>query len=192
MMNSAVQPTRSRKAERTRDAILAAARALFAADSYDDVGVRDIGMAAGIDPALVIRYFGSKERLFAEALETGAEDMDLFNGTPEEFSERAAGILVEPKDGAKLQSFLMMLQSATSQKAAHLTEQYLDRRLREPLKAWRRKDYDPVQAQLVLSVILGTALSRTISPHFKMSQGEKRKLQTALKRLLIYCLDTDL
>lgn len=191
-MKNAAQPKPIRKSELTRDTILAAARELFAADSYDDVGLRDIGAAAGVDAALVNRYFGTKEALFAEALESGAEDLNIFTGTPEEFGERVAAILVEPKEGARLESFLMMLQSATSQKSSHLTEEFLDRSLRQPLKAWRRENHDPVQAQLVLSIILGIALSRTISPDFNLSKSEKRRLQQTLKRLLTYCLDTDL
>jgi|GEM_PF-2725224 len=85
----------------------------------------------------------------------------------------------------------MMLQSATSQKSSHLTEKFLDCRLRQPLKAWRRGDHDSVQAQLVLSIILGTAFSRTISPNFNLSESEKCKLQNALKQLLVYCLDPE-
>ncbi len=190
-MKNAALSTRPRKSERTRCAILAAARQLFAADSYDDVGLRDIGEAAGVDAALVNRYFGTKEALFAEALESGAQDLNIFKGTPEEFSDRVAAILVERKEGARLESFLMMLQSATSQKSSHLTEKFLDCRLRQPLKAWRCGDHDSVQAQLVLSIILGTAFSRTISPDFNLSESEKRKLQNSLKQLLVYCLDTE-
>lgn len=190
-MKNAALSTRPRKSERTRDIILAAARELFAADSYDDVGLRDIGEAAGVDAALVNRYFGSKEALFAEALESGAEDLDIFRGTTEEFSERVAAILIEPKEGAKLESFLMLLQSATSQKSSHLTEEFLHRRLRQPLKSWRRGNHDPVKAQLVLSIILGTAFSRTISPNFNLSKSEKCKLQKTLKQLIVYCLDTE-
>ena len=47
--------------------ILAAARELFAAQGYERTTVRDIAARAEIDPALVIRYFGSKDGLFARA-----------------------------------------------------------------------------------------------------------------------------
>jgi AcrR family transcriptional regulator len=52
---------------RTRAAILAAARMLFAAQGYERTTVREIATRVGIDPALVIRYFGGKEALFAQA-----------------------------------------------------------------------------------------------------------------------------
>ncbi|SEG88195.1 transcriptional regulator, TetR family [Actinacidiphila yanglinensis] len=52
-----------------RDRILAAARAEFAARGYDSTSVRSIGKAAGVDAALVHHYFGTKEQVFAAAIE---------------------------------------------------------------------------------------------------------------------------
>ena len=48
----------------TRRRILAAAGELFSARGYEDVTIRDIAAAADADPALVIRYFTSKNDLF--------------------------------------------------------------------------------------------------------------------------------
>jgi AcrR family transcriptional regulator len=48
----------------TRRRILAAAGELFTARGYEDVTIRDIAAAADADPALVIRYFTSKNDLF--------------------------------------------------------------------------------------------------------------------------------
>jgi AcrR family transcriptional regulator len=55
------------KADRTRSTILDAARALFAAQGYERTTVREVAARAGIDPAMVIRYFGSKDELFTRA-----------------------------------------------------------------------------------------------------------------------------
>jgi AcrR family transcriptional regulator len=55
------------RSEATRTRLLAAARALFALDGYERTTVRAVAAAADVDPALVIRYFGSKEELFAAA-----------------------------------------------------------------------------------------------------------------------------
>jgi AcrR family transcriptional regulator len=57
------------RGEITRENILAAARARFAADGYERATIRLIAADAAIDPALVMRYFGNKESLFAEAAE---------------------------------------------------------------------------------------------------------------------------
>jgi AcrR family transcriptional regulator len=60
--------TRPRRSDATRGAILIAARERFAADGYDRATIRAIAASAGIDPSMVIRYFGSKESLFAAAV----------------------------------------------------------------------------------------------------------------------------
>src|SRR4051812_30616558 len=52
----------------TRDAIAAAAREQFAQVGYDRATIRSIAGAAGVDPALVIRFHGSKEALFREVM----------------------------------------------------------------------------------------------------------------------------
>ncbi|MFE3328645.1 TetR family transcriptional regulator [Streptomyces sp. NPDC059176] len=56
-----------RRSDTTRAAILEAARDRFAADGYERATIRAIARDAGIDPSMVMRYYGNKERLFAAA-----------------------------------------------------------------------------------------------------------------------------
>jgi len=58
-----------RRSDATKATILAAAREQFAASGYQGATIRTIAAAAGIDPAMVMRYFGNKEQLFAAAAE---------------------------------------------------------------------------------------------------------------------------
>lgn len=62
-------------ASATRKLILAAARDLFAEHGVDGVSVRKIAAAAGVNHALVHRYFGTKNDIVAEILETEAKAM---------------------------------------------------------------------------------------------------------------------
>src|SRR6202008_4243685 len=62
------RPVRQRNAAATREAILQSARQAFAKAGYAGAGVREIARGAGGTAMLVNRYFGSKERLFAEAV----------------------------------------------------------------------------------------------------------------------------
>lgn len=64
--------SRRRRSDATRTCILNAARERFASDGYDRATIRGIAADAGIDPALVMRHFGSKADLF-----TAAVDFDL-------------------------------------------------------------------------------------------------------------------
>jgi AcrR family transcriptional regulator len=69
--------TRARRSDATRAAIVAAAREHFAASGYDAATIRAIAAAARIDPAMVMRYFGNKEKLFAVAAEFDLRLPDL-------------------------------------------------------------------------------------------------------------------
>ena len=70
----------SRNAGDTRARILAAARVRFSMDAYENVGTRDIAADAGVDAALVNRYFGGKEKLFDEAIVDAFAIKDHFDG----------------------------------------------------------------------------------------------------------------
>ncbi|MFB6893318.1 TetR family transcriptional regulator [Kitasatospora sp. NPDC056327] len=67
-MSEPSTPRPRRSAALTRQAIHDAARELFNRDGFGAVGIRAVAARAGVDAALVIRHFGSKERLFVEAM----------------------------------------------------------------------------------------------------------------------------
>jgi AcrR family transcriptional regulator len=67
----------ARRSDTTRAAILAAAREQFAASGYQAATIRSIAAAAGIDPAMVMRYYGNKDGLFAAAAEFDLRLPDL-------------------------------------------------------------------------------------------------------------------
>jgi AcrR family transcriptional regulator len=55
--------------QNSRGAIVDAARARFARHGYDATTIRAVAADAAVDPALVMQFFGTKEGLFAAALE---------------------------------------------------------------------------------------------------------------------------
>jgi len=77
----------------TRELIRAAARERFSQQGYDRVRMRDVAADAGVDVALVTYHFGSKDGLFAAALEMPAPMAALMadvleQGEIEDFGER--------------------------------------------------------------------------------------------------------
>src|SRR6476620_9387898 len=70
-----------RSATETKSVILAAARERFAQDGYERATIRAIAADAAIDPAMVMRYYGNKEKLFAAAAEFDIRLPD-FDGVP--------------------------------------------------------------------------------------------------------------
>jgi AcrR family transcriptional regulator len=108
--------TRPRNASQTRADILSAARRRFATEGYERTTLRAVAADVGVDAALVIRYFGAKQDLFAAAAEFAIELPDLSNVDP----DAVAGILL-PRFFAvwEDESFVALLRAAmTSQIAA--------------------------------------------------------------------------
>ncbi|HUJ07993.1 MAG TPA: TetR family transcriptional regulator [Streptosporangiaceae bacterium] len=68
-MSAARRGGRRAGATRTREAILESARSLFAELGYQGATIRAIAAAAGVDPALVHHFYGTKEALFAAAMQ---------------------------------------------------------------------------------------------------------------------------
>ncbi|MGH3367873.1 MAG: TetR/AcrR family transcriptional regulator, partial [Nocardioidaceae bacterium] len=72
----------------TRGEILAAARGSFAERGFDRTTIRGVAADAGVDPALVHHYFGSKDDLFLAALEIPVDPRSL---VPEVFGQGLDG-----------------------------------------------------------------------------------------------------
>lgn len=86
-MTTTEQPRRDRSAA-TKQAIRDSARKLFTRDGFDTTGIRDIAADADVNPAIVIRHFGSKERLFIESIDTVAAWKKLLDGPIDDLGER--------------------------------------------------------------------------------------------------------
>jgi AcrR family transcriptional regulator len=98
----------------TREAILAAGRERFAEQGYERVGMRDVAADAGVDVALVTYHFGSKDGLFAAALEMPEPMAELMaevleDGTADDFAERFLRRVLELWDDERTGGALVAL-----------------------------------------------------------------------------------
>ncbi|MFI6452543.1 TetR family transcriptional regulator [Streptosporangium amethystogenes] len=148
-----------RSATETKAVILVAARERFAADGYDKATIRAIAADAQIDPAMVMRYFGNKEKLFAAAAEF---DLEL----PELVPDQAGAGLVrhflriwEANEGLQV----LLRTGVTNEAAAERMRTILGGQV-IPLVIRLTGDPEraPLRASLVASQLLGLALSRYI------------------------------
>ena len=148
----------------TRERILAAARALFAREGYERTSVRAVAAEADADPALVIRYFGSKEGLFAAAavFELRLPELssvprnELGRALIEHFVNRWEG---DPSDIA-LQ--ILLRAAATNAEAAERMRNIFARQLLPAVSEVAPKNEARVRAALVATQVLGLALCRYI------------------------------
>src|ERR1700754_1565694 len=114
---------RARDAEATRRAILDAAIDAFARSGYDSASTRDIAREAGIDPRLISRYYGSKEALFARAVEETYRHPLMM--VPGQNRAVAAALLGDaPMEQAK--GLLLTIRSAGNERAVEIMRDHLE------------------------------------------------------------------
>jgi AcrR family transcriptional regulator len=159
----------------TREAILESAREQFAERGYEGATIRAIAGGAGVDPALVHHYYGTKERLFAAAMELPVVPGEAISETLAELSReqgqpvgehmvRAALALWERPDvqGA----FAVLLRSAlTSEQAAVMLREFVTDTILRPVASVASgtdPERTPFRASLVGSQMLGLALTRYV------------------------------
>jgi AcrR family transcriptional regulator len=152
----------------TREAILRAARAQFAQRGYEGATFRSIARDAGVDPALIAHFFGSKQELFVAAVECPFDPAEVMPGVLAAdlatLGARLARLFVETWDRAASRNPLIaMLRAATSnEQAARLFRQFIAHELMTPLA--RRIDGPNAQlrASLVATQLAGLAIIRYV------------------------------
>jgi AcrR family transcriptional regulator len=149
-----------RKSDRTRAAILTAARERFGADGYERATIRAIAADAAIDPAMVMRYFGNKEKLFAAAAEFDLRLPDFSDVPREQLGEAVMRHFLTRWEGDD--TLRALLRAAmTNEAAAERMRQLFAAQLAPTLRELA-VDAPGVRAGLVASQTLGLALCRYI------------------------------
>jgi AcrR family transcriptional regulator len=111
--------TARRRSDQTRAAILAAARRRFAADGFERTTIRAIAADAGIDPSMVMRYYGSKDGLFSAAADLDLQLPDLASVPREQLGETLVRHWVERWEGGSSDELLIVVfRSAITNEAA--------------------------------------------------------------------------
>jgi AcrR family transcriptional regulator len=153
----------ARRSDATKAAILAAAREQFALLGYQAATIRGIAASAAIDPAMVMRYFGNKEGLFAAAAEFDLRMPD-FSAIPRE--QIGAALVAHFLDRWESDDTLMaLLRSAVTNEEANARMQALFATQVAPHIARLTGEPRPVaaaRAGLVASQVLGLALCRYV------------------------------
>src|ERR1700743_452766 len=151
---------RPRNAAQTRADILASARRRFEVDGVDRTPLRAIAADVGVDAAMVTRYFGSKQDLFATATEFTIELPDLTDADPDDIAD-----MLLPRYFAVWEedhSFMALLQAA-------MTSRVPPDKLNEPLAIHAAPtlkaatpDYDLQRIALTDAFVIGLAATRSV------------------------------
>jgi AcrR family transcriptional regulator len=164
---------RSRNAQATKADILRAARTTFAESGYDSVGVREIASLAGVNAALIIRYFGSKEELFEQAVTEAFNLNDLLAVNRKELGSLLTHYILQKREKeGSLEPLLALLRSASSEQGSRLMRRLLDEQFIRPLAKWLGGKQAELRASLIASTMLGLALTRDVLKSERLEGSE--------------------
>jgi AcrR family transcriptional regulator len=152
----------------TRERILTSARELFARNGIDKTSIRAIAADAGVDPALVHHYFGTKTQLFAAAIHIPIDPMQVIGPmreTPlEELGHTLPSILLSLWDSELGSGFIAMLRSILAGDQVSLIRSFLQEVI--AVEVGSRVDNPPgsgrIRVQFVASQLLGVVMARYI------------------------------
>ena len=155
---------RKRDAEATRAAILAAAKVHFARSGYEGAYLRDIAADAGVDAALINRYFGGKDGLFAAALKDSIRPDAISQWERNTFGRDIAKMMANHAhhDNERMHAFQFLLRAATSPTTAPLLNEAVQDRFLAPIRSWIGGEQAEARARIVASVFIGLLVERLI------------------------------
>ncbi|MEW2269209.1 TetR/AcrR family transcriptional regulator [Streptomyces griseofuscus] len=178
---------RPRDARETRARILRAAGAVFAERGYEAATVRDIAARAGVNQALIFRYFGSKQALLTEVM--AQDGKEQVSSTPPEllFETALRGVLAEG-GGPDADRLAVYLRSIGGADAAPETVRALGEEYAAALAALSEAEDGTLRAQLAMAWLLGIGLMRVVVRQEPLATADPDAIcthvLTALDRLL--------
>lgn len=152
----------------TRQVILDAARAEFAARGYENTSMRAIARSAEVNSALLHHYFGTKDQLFLAALDFPLQPRDLvaqaLGGGRDEIGERlvrfALTLLENPI--SRERALAVLRAAATNEQMARLIRGFMVREVIAPIAAGLDVPNPQLRVELVMSQIVGLIMARYV------------------------------
>jgi AcrR family transcriptional regulator len=176
---------RRRDAAATRDALLTAARTLMAQHGVEGTSTRDVAALAGVNQALVYRYFGSKEQLFTEAATTGTEPADDLIATtpladlPRLLLDRVLEV-AERADGGELAT---LVAAANDQTVRAVLRARIETGFTRGLAARLEGPDAELRAELVAGILVGVGFLRHKVGTEAMSAADRETLGAYVDRM---------
>jgi len=170
----------------SRDRILEAARRRFAERGYDGASIRQIAADAGVDPALVHHFFGTKERLFIAAVripfDTDRVPDALLDGPHDEAGVRISRLFFALwNESASRDAMLGVLRSAVSDPgAAGMLRQLVVERMLSPIVSRLEIEDADLRMTLLASQIVGLAVVRYVVGVEPLASASPERLIPAL------------
>lgn len=156
-------PAAERKGQRTRRRILETARAVFAEVGYERATIRGIASTAGVDKSSIIKYFGSKQELFEEAVHWEIPMAELTSGDAAETVENyTRAMLTAWASDPNSPMAVLLRTSMTSEAAADILRRHITAQAIDPVSTAIDAPNARLRAALIGAILMGVASQRFI------------------------------
>jgi AcrR family transcriptional regulator len=152
----------------TRERIVEVARRAFGARGYDATSLRSIATSAGVDPGLLVHYFGTKEGVFRAAIEAAVQPGQLFRGldglSSQDLAEQLVRRYLFVLDREESRDVVMgLIRSAVSNEhAANMLRDLLFQELFTSLEPVINAPDAELRASLIVAQLVGIAVLRYV------------------------------
>ena len=154
------QAIKKRDAEATRERILACAKKLFSDKGYDAASTREIAACAGVNAALVARYFGSKKELFEAAILPEFNISELVQLAPDAFASEVAKLFAHKPPKDDFDPMAALVRSAGSGEIGGTVRAAITHQVIEPMSKALSGQAAEQRAAVLLSLLAGFDLFR--------------------------------
>ncbi len=155
--------TTERKGQRTRRRILETSRAVFAEVGYERATIRGIAAAAGVDKSSIIKYFGTKQALFREAVHWEIPVAELTSDDAAETADNYARSMLTAWAADPNSPMAVLLRtSMTSDEAAELLRKHITTQAIEAVADTIDAPDARLRAALAGAMLMGIASQRFI------------------------------
>jgi AcrR family transcriptional regulator len=174
--------SRAEQRRRTEARILDAATQVFFAAGYERATIRTVASAAGVDPGLVMHYFGSKQELFRRVIE--AAPVPEISGEPGRAAEQILASLADRLASEPVASLTLVRSMLTNPEAADLASVAAARYEAQIAQAIPADDAN-LRAALITAITLGVMLSRHLIKSDELATADPARVISLLRPCLI-------
>lgn len=184
--NPGERVSREERRRRTEAVILAAARELFAELGFEKTTIRGVASRAGIDPALVMQYYGSKDGLFAASARWFADRKSASTATLEDLPAAALNDLLSGmEDPEQRCAATAVLRSCLTHESARIVMR--DEVMQEKharLAATIGGPDGELRAGLLGAVMIGTTIARYLLEIPAVAAASREDIERVLEPVL--------
>jgi AcrR family transcriptional regulator len=174
--------SRAEQRHRTEARILDAATRLFLTAGYERTTIRAVASAAGVDPGLVMHYFGSKQELFRRVID--AAPVPEISGAPGQAAEQILAALTDRLATEPTASLALLRSMMTNPEAATAASAAMARYQAQIAQAIPAGDAS-LRAAIISAIILGIMVSRHLIKSDELAAADPAQVISLLRPCML-------